>query len=80
MQARAGRDEIVGQRGGRLVVRLGAAPVAGKANEALRKLISKHAGVAPGRVRIVRGERSRDKLVRVEGVTDAQLQRALARR
>lgn len=77
VQARAGRDEIVGERGGRLVVRIGAAPVEGKANQALRKLIAKRAGVPAGRVSIVRGERSRDKLVRVEGMSLAELRRAI---
>lgn len=77
VQARAGRDEIVGERGGRLVVRIGAAPVEGKANQALRKLIAKRAGVPAGRVSVVRGERSRDKLIRVEGLTQLELRRAL---
>jgi uncharacterized protein YggU (UPF0235/DUF167 family) len=78
VQARAGLDEIVGERGGRLLVRIGAAPVGGAANQALRRLIAKRAGVAAGSVAIVRGERSRDKLVRVEGVSAAELRRSLA--
>jgi uncharacterized protein YggU (UPF0235/DUF167 family) len=41
------------------------------------KLIAKRLGVAKGRVRIVSGERSRDKLVRVEGLGRDELRRAL---
>jgi uncharacterized protein YggU (UPF0235/DUF167 family) len=52
--------------------------VGGAANQALRRLIAKRAGVAAGSVAIVRGERSRDKLVRVEGVSAAELRRSLA--
>ena len=64
--SRASRDEIAGWRDGRLLVRVSAPPVEGKANRALRKLLAKRLRVAPGRVEIVRGERSRDKLVAVD--------------
>jgi uncharacterized protein (TIGR00251 family) len=77
LQPRARRDEIAGVREGRTVVRVTAPPVDGRANAALVKLIAKRAGVAKGRVSIVRGERSRDKLVRVEGLDDEQLRRLL---
>jgi uncharacterized protein (TIGR00251 family) len=77
LQPRARRDEIAGVREGRTVVRVTAPPVDGRANAALVKLIAKSAGVAKGRVSIVRGERSRDKLVRVEGLDDEQLRRLL---
>jgi uncharacterized protein len=66
LQPRAHRDEIVGERDGVLVVRVTAPPVGGKANEALCRLVAKHVGVAPSRVSIVRGHRSRDKVVRVD--------------
>jgi uncharacterized protein len=77
VQAGAGRDEVVGVRAGAVVIRIAAPPVEGRANEALRKLIAKRAGVAKGRVSVVRGERGRDKVVRVEGVGKAELRRAL---
>jgi uncharacterized protein YggU (UPF0235/DUF167 family) len=54
-----------------------AAPVDDAANAALRKLIAKRAGVAASRVSIVRGGRSREKTVRVEGVGEADLRRRL---
>jgi uncharacterized protein (TIGR00251 family) len=73
VQARARRDEIVGLRGDAVVVRVTAPPVDGRANRAVCRLIAKRAGVAPSQVAIVRGERSRDKLVRVEGVDPAAL-------
>ena len=37
------------------------------------------AGVAPTRVSVVRGERSRDKTVRIEGVDDERLRATLER-
>jgi len=77
LQPRAGRDEIVGLRDGVLLVRVSAPPVDGRAKKALCKLIARQAGVAPSRVSIVRGERSRDKLVRVEGIDPGTLDAAL---
>jgi uncharacterized protein len=62
---RAKRDEVGGERAGRLVVRTTAAPVDDKANEAVRKLIAAHFGVPIRRVEIVAGHHSRDKVVSV---------------
>jgi uncharacterized protein len=69
----ASRDEVGGEHAGALVVRLTAPPVEGRANKALRKLIARRAGVPAGAVEIVRGERSRRKLIRVEGIESEQL-------
>jgi uncharacterized protein YggU (UPF0235/DUF167 family) len=60
-----------------VLVRVTEPPLEGRANAALVKLIARRAGVAKGRVSIVRGARSRDKLVRVEGIGEAELRRAL---
>ena len=49
-----------------------------RANDALRKLIARRAGVAPSRVTIVKGEKARDKVVRVEGLDDAELRARLS--
>ena len=78
VQARAKRDEIVGERAGVLVVRISAPPLDGRANRALCKLIARRAGVAASKVTIVRGEGSRDKLVRVDGIDAAALRDALS--
>lgn len=58
---RARRDEVGGDRDGRLVVRTSAAPVDDAANEAVRRLVARHLGVPTSTVEIARGHRSRDK-------------------
>lgn len=63
---RARRDEIAGERDGRLLVRTTAPPVDGAANDAVRRLVADHFGVKAGQVALVRGERSRDKVLRIE--------------
>ena len=77
LQPRGRRNEIVGTRADAFLVRVTAPPVDGRANEALCRLIAAATGFAPSRVTVVRGLTSRDKLVRVEGVDDADLRRAL---
>ena len=79
LQARAHRDELVGIRDGVLVARVSAPPVDGRANRALCRLIARRAGVAASRVTIVRGERSREKLIAVQGVEAAVVMDALGR-
>ena len=77
VQPRAARDEIAGERAGALVVRLTAPPVEGRANDALCRLLAKRLGVGRSRVGVVRGAASRDKVVRIEGLSDAQVREAL---
>jgi len=74
---RAKRNAILDLRDGVLRVSVAAAAVEGQANAALCKLIAKRAGVARGRVSVVRGERSREKVVRVEGIAADDLCRVL---
>ncbi len=69
VQPRAGRDQVAGLRGGALLVRLSAPPVEGAANAALLRLLGKTLGLAPWACELVRGQRGRDKLVRLAGVT-----------
>jgi uncharacterized protein (TIGR00251 family) len=77
LQPRASRTEVVGERGGAVVIRVTAPPVDGRANEALCALVAERAGVPRREVSVVRGATSRDKVVRVEGVDEAALRAAL---
>lgn len=78
LRPRGHADEILGLDDGVLQARVSAPPVDGRANRALCRLIAKRIGVAPSRVSVVRGEKSRQKLVAVEGVGEAALLAALA--
>lgn len=62
---RARRDEVAGERAGRLLVRTTAPPADGKANEAVRRLLAAHLGVPVRAVEITAGHHARDKTVRV---------------
>lgn len=74
---RAARSGVAGTRGDAVLVRLQAPPVDGAANAELIDVIA-HALAVPHRaVTIVRGERSRDKRVRVAGIDVATARRLL---
>src|ERR1700751_940585 len=76
-QPGARRDEFLGIRRGILVARVRAPALEGRANRALCQLIARRLGVRASRVSVVRGERSRDKLIRVEGIDPGQLRAML---
>lgn len=71
------RDELLGFRDDVLQARVSAPPIDGRANDALRKLLARQLRVAPSKITIVRGERSRDKLVAIEGIEEGALRTAL---
>jgi uncharacterized protein (TIGR00251 family) len=77
LQPRARRDEVVGERGGAIVIRVTAPPVDGKANAALCAFVARAAGVSASNVSVVRGQTSRDKVVRVNGVSALTLRERL---
>ena len=77
VQARARRDEIAGERAGGLLVRVTAPPVEGKANAAVCRLLAERLGLAPGRIAVVRGASSRDKLIEIDGIEAGELRRLL---
>jgi uncharacterized protein (TIGR00251 family) len=77
VQPRARRDEIAGERGGALLVRVTAPPVDGKANEAVIRLLARRLGVPRSRVSVVRGVSARDKVIEIEGMEARALRREL---
>jgi uncharacterized protein (TIGR00251 family) len=74
---RAVRDEVVSFEDGVLRVRVTAPPVDGRANEALMRLLAATLDVPRSTVRLVTGATSRQKLVAIDGLTDAELRHRL---
>jgi uncharacterized protein (TIGR00251 family) len=66
---RASRDAIEGERAGALQVRVMAPPVDDRANQAVRRLLAERLNVPLSAVRIVAGEKSRNKRVVIAGVS-----------
>jgi uncharacterized protein (TIGR00251 family) len=63
--------------GGGIKVRLTAPPVDGAANEALVRFLAEALSVPKTRIEIISGQTSRDKVVRVSGVSEEDVRRVL---
>jgi uncharacterized protein (TIGR00251 family) len=61
-------DKLTGEHGDAIKVKLRAPAVEGKANAALITLLARKLNVTRRQVLLQSGEKSRDKLVRVEGL------------
>jgi uncharacterized protein (TIGR00251 family) len=67
-QPGASRDELVGVQEGALRIRVAAPPVEGAANDRLTAFVARGLlGVPRSAVELLRGQRGRDKLLRVQG-------------
>jgi uncharacterized protein (TIGR00251 family) len=74
---RAGRDALLGWQGDILRLSVAAPAERGKANEAVVRLLSTALGLPRQRIRIVRGQTSRQKVIAIEGLDEAEVRARL---
>ena len=77
VQPRSSRESVGPVVGDRLKVSVHAPPTDDRANEAVARLIASTAGIAPSRVTVVAGRRSRRKTLLVEGLPPAVVAKRL---
>ena len=65
----APRSEVIGWLGDALKVKVHAPPVEGRANEVLREFLADRLGVPRRAVTVLRGDTSRQKLIRIDGLS-----------
>jgi uncharacterized protein len=73
-----GRAGIVGRHGDAWKVRVTAPPEDGRANEAVLRLLADTLSVPRDDLTLVSGHSARDKIVLLDGVSPAQIERRLA--
>jgi hypothetical protein len=71
VQPRARRFEIAGVRNGALKIKVTAPPVDDAANHAIVDFLSRLSSVPKSAVKILSGEKSRDKAVQIGGISAA---------
>ncbi len=74
VQPRAAKERLGPVHQDRIKLAVHAPPVDGEANAAIVRYLSRALGVPKSAVRIERGESSRRKTVRIEGVTPAAIE------
>ena len=77
VQPRASRERLEGVRDGHVRLRLTAPPVDGAANAACIAFLAKALHVSRAQIHVQAGEKSRDKLLHIAGMTPAQVAAAL---
>jgi uncharacterized protein (TIGR00251 family) len=78
VKVRARKSAVLGLEADHLSVALAAPPVDGAANEALKRTLAEHFGLARSHVRIVSGEKNRRKVVELRGIDRATVLARLA--
>ena len=73
----ARRNRVAGRYGDAIKVQVSAPPEGGKANQAVIALIAQALGVKENQVAIVRGHTQPRKVVRVEGIEEADVESRL---
>ena len=74
---RARRNALAGRVEGVWKLELTAPPAGGRANEACIRFFADLAGVPLARVRILRGQTSRSKVIEIEGIAPEELEARL---
>ena len=64
----AKRDEVVGEYGDAVKIKVAAPAVEGKANEALLEFVAEKLRVHRRGITLISGEKSRDKLIEIAGI------------
>ncbi len=67
LQPRASKNQIVGPYRDGIKVKVSSPPVEGKANEELLRFLSKEWKIPLSHIEILRGQRSREKILRIMG-------------
>ena len=74
---KSSRNQFVGREGGLFKVKVTAPPIEGKANKALLALLAGKLRVPKGAIEIISGKSSRLKSIRIDGLSEEEIVRAL---
>jgi uncharacterized protein len=72
-------NEVTGEHGGAIKIKLRAAAREGKANAALRSFLAQELRISQSAIVPEYGEKSRDKLIRIDGLSEEEVRASLFR-
>ena len=78
LQPGAKKTQLAGRYGDAIKIKVQARPVEGAANEAAARFIAKELGLSRGKVDLVGGQRSREKVFLARGVSVAEAEERLS--
>jgi hypothetical protein len=74
VQPKSSKNEILGIVGEEMKIKLTAPPVEGEANKECIKFLARELGISKSSIRIIGGERSRNKVLRITGITKKEIE------
>jgi len=69
--------KVVGEHGEAIKIKLQAPAIEGKANSALRRFLAEKLSIPQRAIVLERGERSRDKVLRIDGLSEEEVRKQL---
>ena len=75
----AKQNKVSGKHGSAIKIKLRAAALEGKANAALISFLAEELKIPTRAIVLERGQRSRDKVIRIEGLSDKEVRSGLIR-
>ena len=76
---RGSKNEILERHGDTIRIKITAPPVEGAANKACMEFVANQLGIKRSQVTIVAGEKSRDKILLISGITPEDVDRAFGK-
>lgn len=73
-------DKVVGEHGDAIKIKLRAPAVAGRANTALRRFLAEKLSIPQRAIVLEHGEKSRDKVIRIDGLSEETIREFLTTR
>jgi uncharacterized protein (TIGR00251 family) len=73
----ARQNKVLGEHNGAIKIKLRAPAVEGKANAALRSFLAEELKIPERSIALERGQKSRAKLIRIEGLSEEEARRHL---
>jgi uncharacterized protein (TIGR00251 family) len=73
----ARQNKVTGEHNGAIKIKLRAPAVEGKANAALRSFLAEELRIPERSIALERGQKSRAKLIRIEGLSEEEARRQL---
>ena len=70
-------DKVSGEYNSAIKIKLRAPAIEGKANAALRRFLAEKLGIPQRAIVLEHGERSRDKVIRIDQLSDEDIRRRL---
>ena len=70
-------DKVIGEHGNAIKIKLRAPAVEGKANTALRRFLAEKLSIPQRAIVLEYGEKSRDKVIRIDDLSEADIYRGL---